>query len=243
LSRLWYIVIAFVTFVVLLVFLAPASLVKTAIERLPGATLSDVRGTLWSGSGELSFEGRPLGALTYRFKPLDLVLARASYDATLVSDTVDLTARLSATVAAALAELSGRVDSAALRELLGRYDLVIGGTFETRQLSIVQPWTRGIPNVTGELRWTGAPVSYRLGTVTHRITLPPLTGFIDSAAGQAEMTAYESNRDTPLLLARVGDDGWVTIGITKRFTQLLGQPWAGSDADHAVVLEVQEQLF
>ena len=242
-SRLWYIVIALVTFLALLVFLAPASLVKAAIERLPGTTLGDVRGTLWSGSGNLAVEGRPLGLLTYRFKPLDLLLARASYDATLASDTVDLKASASATFSGALADLSGRVDSAALRELLQRYDLAIGGSFETQHLSFVHRWKSRLPNVKGELRWSGAPVSYRLGNVTHRVSLPPLTGFVDSAAGQPEMTAYEADHDTPLLLARVAVDGWVTIGITKRFTQLLGQPWAGSDADHAVVLEVQEQLF
>jgi len=242
-SRFWYVVIALVTFVALLVFLAPASLVKNAIERIPGVTLGDVRGTLWSGSGELALEGNPVGLLTYRFKPLDLLLARASYDATLASETIDLTVSASATASAALAELSGRVESAALYDLLQRYDLAIGGTFDTERLSIVHGWTNRLPNVKGELRWTGAPVSYRLGNVTHRVSLPPLTGFIDSAAGQPEMTAYEANHDTPLLLARIGADGWVTIGITKRFTQLLGQPWTGSDADHAVVLEVQEQLF
>jgi Type II secretion system (T2SS), protein N len=242
-SRLWYIVIAVVTFVALLVFLAPASLVKKALESIPGITFSDVRGTLWSGSGQLAANGHSLGQLTYRFKPIELVLLRAAYDAHLQSESVDLSATVSATLNAALADLHGRLDAAALRELLQRYDMVIGGAFETQGLNVVQRWNAALPNVKGELRWSGAPVSYRLGNVTHRTVLPPLSGFIDSRAGKPEMTAYEADHDTPLMFARVAEDGWVTIGITKRFTQLLGQPWTGSDADHAVVLEVQEQLF
>jgi hypothetical protein len=103
--------------------------------------------------------------------------------------------------------------------------------------------SEALPNLKGELSWTGATVSYRLGQITNHVVLPALTGFVYSSTGQPEMTAYEAAHDTPLLLSRVAADGWVTIGITKRFTQLLGQPWTGSDADHAVVLEVQEQLF
>jgi Type II secretion system (T2SS), protein N len=242
-SRLGYIAIAVVTFLACLGFLAPASVVEDAVERVPGVTLDDVRGTLWSGTGQLSFERRPLGLLTYGFKPLDVVVLRFSYDVRLESADTTLDGSASATFGGLIVDLGGRVDAAALRELLMRYDMAIGGVFETDGLHIRRSWDEALPNVKGELRWNGAPVSYRLGQTTHHVVLPALSGFIDSSSGQPEMTAYEADHDTPLMLARVAADGWVTIGITKRFTQLLGQPWTGSDADHAVVLEVQEQLF
>lgn len=242
-SRLVYVVIALITFVLCLALLAPASIVKNAVERVDGLTLSELSGTLWSGSGTLNVQGQPLGALTYRFKPLDLLLLRATYEAHLSSPTLDLNALASASLRAATVEASGHVDAAALRALLSDYDMDIGGAFDSDGVHVVRAWDAAVPNVDGELRWTGAPVTYRLGNVTHQVRLPALAGFIDSSAGAPEMTAYEVDHDTPLMLARVGADGWVTIGITKRFTQLLGQPWQGSDADHAVVLEVQEKLF
>jgi hypothetical protein len=70
-----------------------------------------------------------------------------------------------------------------------------------------------------------------------------LVGFLDSSSGQPEMSVYQSNDETPLMLARISRDGLATIGITKQFTKLLGEPWPGNEPDHAVVLEVGEKLF
>jgi hypothetical protein len=57
------------------------------------------------------------------------------------------------------------------------------------------------------------------------------------------MTVYAVDDPTPLLLAHVQPDGLASIGITKQFTKLIGQPWVGGEEDHAVVLEVSEKLF
>jgi glycine cleavage system H lipoate-binding protein len=45
------------------------------------------------------------------------------------------------------------------------------------------------------------------------------------------------------MLAKVAQDGMATVGITKQFTKMLGEPWPGGEPDHAVVLEVGEKLF
>jgi hypothetical protein len=47
----------------------------------------------------------------------------------------------------------------------------------------------------------------------------------------------------PLMLGKVAQDGMATVGITKQFTKMLGEPWPGGEPDHAVVLEVGEKLF
>jgi len=242
-SRLGYSLLAVITFVGCLALFAPASIVESAVERIPGVSMSNVAGSLWSGSGAVHVGGQLLGTLTYRFKPIQLFVLRAAYDLHLTSPTLDVTALASAGVSRGVLETTGHVDADGLRTFLERYDISIGGRFDTDRIRVEHAWDAPVPAVNGELRWSGAPVSYRLSGVTHRLTLPPLIGFIDSSAGAPEMTVYEPNRDTPLMLARIAADGWATIGITKRFTQLLGKPWAGSDADHAVVLEVQEQLF
>jgi hypothetical protein len=55
--------------------------------------------------------------------------------------------------------------------------------------------------------------------------------------------AYATGESTPLLHAALADNGFVRVGVTKYLTAMLGQPWPGSDPDHAVVLEVEEQVF
>jgi hypothetical protein len=57
------------------------------------------------------------------------------------------------------------------------------------------------------------------------------------------MTVYAVDDSTPLLLAHVTQDGMASLGITKQFTKRVGQPWVGGEPDHAVVLEVAEDLF
>ena len=55
--------------------------------------------------------------------------------------------------------------------------------------------------------------------------------------------AYATGESTPLLQAALTGNGFARIGVTKYLTRLLGQPWPGGDPDHAVVLEVEEQVF
>ncbi len=127
--------------------------------------------------------------------------------------------------------------------LLARYDLQIPGTIAVEHLDLTAAYGARLPQVRGELKWSGGDVGYRLSGRDHRVTLPPLVGFIDSSSGQPEISVYQVDDKMPLMLAKVAQDGMATVGITKQFTKMLGEPWPGGEPDHAVVLEVGEKLF
>lgn len=59
----------------------------------------------------------------------------------------------------------------------------------------------------------------------------------------AEAVVFAAGGQTPLLQAQLQDDGFAKVGVTKLLTKMLNRPWPGSDADHEVVLEVEEQVF
>ena len=235
--------IGLATFVVCLIALAPASLLRVALAQAQPLTLLAPTGTLWRGSGQLAFSQLPLGRVQWSFAPTLLLQGRVGYAIDLTADQLSLSGRASVSPSTTYAHLTGTFDSAVLRELLQRYDILISGTFDLQQVEIEHAHGSRLPRLRGELNWSGGPVNYRLSGRDFSATLPPLVGFIDSSSGQPEMSVYQRASETPLLLARADQDGIVTVGITKQFTKLLGQPWPGSEPDHAVVLEVGEKLF
>ncbi len=241
--RLKLSVIGIGTFLACLLVLAPASLLRLAFVDAEPLALIAPSGTLWRGSGTLAFGSASLGRINWSFAPGLLLQGRAGYAIELSGGPLALDGQVSVSPGATYAEFEGDLDTATLQPLLSRYDIDVGGTMALHQVEVRHQHGSRLPAVRGELSWPGGPIHYRLSGRDFSVTLPALVGFVDSSTGQPEMSVYQPTDETPLLLARAGQDGIVTVGITKQFTKLLGEPWPGSEPDHAVVLEVGEKLF
>jgi general secretion pathway protein N len=237
------IVVGAVTFLVLLVVFAPASLLRTLFDRMPGVALAGPAGTVWNGKGTLVVAGRELGQLAFRLRATDLLGGRIGYDIGLSGADLAVTGIAAAGMGGYEATIDGTVGAAALRDWLQRFDLDVPGTLQLQALHLSAPWQADIPQAAGEAQWSGGEVTYVLGGQRHRALLPALTGFLDSSAGHPVMTVYAPGQPTPLMFCKITPDGVATVGITKQFTQLVGQPWVSGEPDHAVVLEVGEKLF
>jgi len=232
-----------ITFAVCLVAFAPASLLRVLLRDAEPLVLTAPAGTVWHGTGELSFAGVPLGRLDWSFAPTLLLRGQAGFDIELRGAGTDLTGQAGVSFAAARAEVSGTLEATVFRDLLARYDIQLPGSLTLQDVQLTLAHGARLPVVRGEARWSGGTVDYRLSGRSHRVMLPVLVGFLDSSSGQPEMSVYQADDQTPLLLARIAQDGMATVGITKQFTKLLGEPWPGGEPDHAVVLEVGEKLF
>jgi hypothetical protein len=239
-----YAVFGALVFIAFLVAFAPASLVTAVLApQLPEFATTETRGTVWSGSTRLSWHGAPLGRMHWRFRPAGLLTAHASYDTWLAQDQDRLDARVDARFTRLDVSAAGELAAGRLDPVFRPYDLFIPGTFRLDGLTAGRAHRAQLPDLRGELHWSGGQTRYRLGDAEHVANLPPMVGFIDTVAGQPELAVYAVDDETPLILARLAADGWLTIGITKRFTQLTAQPWHGDQPEHAVVVEVQEKLF
>ena len=237
------VLIGVTTFIVCLAAFAPASLVRYLLRDAAPLTLVATTGTIWRGAGNLAFGASPLGRIEWSFAPSTLFGGRLGFDVVIRDVRLQLSGRATASPSTARAEVAGTFDMAMLSPVLARYDIQIPGTLTVEDLDIAAAYGVRLPQLHGNVKWSGGRVAYRLSGRDHHIELPPLVGFLDSATGEPEMTVYQIDAKMPLLLARVTREGLATIGITKQFTKLLGEPWPGGEPDHAVVLEVGEKLF
>jgi len=237
------VLIGVTTFIVCLGAFAPASLVRYLLRDAAPLTLTGPTGTIWRGSGNLAFGGTSLGRIAWSFAPSTLLSGRVGFDVDIRDARLQLSGRATASASSAQADIVGSFDMAMLSAALARYEIQIPGTLTVEHLAIAATYGARLPQLHGNVKWSGGRIAYRLSGRDHQIELPPLVGFLDSATGDPEMTVYQIDAKMPLLLARVTQDGLATMGITKQFTKLLGEPWPGGEPDHAVVLEVGEKLF
>ena len=91
-----------------------------------------------------------------------------------------------------------------------------------------------------QVTWSGGQVRYILSGRSSTSILPPLVAYLGEGA---EATVFAQNGQTPLIKAELLDNGFAKVGITRLLTKMLDNPWPGSEPDHAVVLEVEEQVF
>jgi hypothetical protein len=231
------------TFAVLAVVLAPASLVGHFVRDAQPVTIGSLTGTLWHGSGDLGFDGTPLGRLNWSFAPALLLRGQFGFDLDLHGNQLNVAGRAGTSPSMATAQLHGTIDAALLKEPLARYAIELPGSLTVNSLDVTHRYGGRLPMLAGDLKWSGGTVNYRLSGRNQRVDLPPLHGVLDSSSGQPTLTATQIGDTTPLLVGQVAEDGMASIGTTKQFTKMLGQPWPGSEPDHAVVLEVGEKLF
>jgi hypothetical protein len=235
--------IGVVTFIVCLGAFAPASLVRYLLRDAAPVTVAGPTGTLWHGSGDLAVAGVHMGRIDWSFAPSALLSGDVGFDVRVHGDQIDLSGRATASARSGHVALDGRFDTALLADAMSRYDIQIPGSVAVEHLDLTAAYGARLPQVRGDLKWTGGDIDYRLSGRDHRVQLPPLVGFIDSSSGQPEISVYQVDDKMPLMLAKISQDGLATVGITKQFTKMLGEPWPGGEPDHAVVLEVGEKLF
>jgi hypothetical protein len=122
---------------------------------------------------------------------------------------------------------------------LAPYNISLSGGFTLENVSLL--FNSGVPDSAGgEIHWQGGPIGYRLANENSTGILPPMTAILGPAA---EAAVFAEGGQTPLLQAQLQTNGFAKLGVTKLLTKMLNRPWPGSDADHEVVLEVEEQVF
>jgi hypothetical protein len=240
-------VIGVLLFLVFAVVFAPASLLRTLLPGGGGVELLEPSGTLWDGAADLYLDGQAAGRMHWDFDPMMMLQGALGYDVALGGPEHDVTGTVSLGPMAGEATLEGRASAAFANRWLAPYDIAVGGELKFRQARVRIPYDYPGPEAesgsgvaSGSVAWTGGPVRYRLSGRSYAGNLPPLVAYLGD---KLEAVVIPENGQTPLLRAEILTNGFVRIGVTKLLTNLVGNPWPGSHADHEVVLEVEEQLF
>lgn len=240
-----YLIAGLLLFLGFAVVFAPAGLLDRGLERNSQADLTDTRGTLWQGQANLLINRQALGMVHWDFAATSLLQLAPRYDWRLEGGGKHLNGSAAITLNTAQASAQGSIDSSAINPMLQRYDIFVNGQFQLQPTRIT--WltdANQAADLDGQLDWSGGLVRYTLSGILRETTLPPLSAFLRmSDQNLPEAVVYVTGEQTPLMMAALGDNGFVKVSITKLFTKLLGNPWPGSDPDHAVVIEVEEQIF
>lgn len=233
------IVIGVLVFLILILVRIPAGVIQTFIPADSPVKLLHPEGTVWSGQGELLVDGRATGQLGWSIRPVTFLKGSVGYDLSLAGAGADLNGSLATGFGTTEASVRGTVTGDFVNRWLAPYYIALSGTFvaETLNLSLDG---RMLENIEGLLTWNGGPIQYRLSGNVHNSSLPPMTA--ELGPGPVAV-AFATGEPTPLLHVALAENGFVRIGVTKYLTTILGQPWPGGDPDHAVVLEVEEQVF
>lgn len=225
------------------VYLAPAGLVRVAVGDEGPVRLSGVEGRLWDGRASLLFDGWPAGRLAWAFDAAGLLDGRLRFDWRIEDPGYDLDGRGDVGFGGTAFDARGRVGPILIERTLAPYDIAVGGALEISRLEVRASHDLVPETIEGNLHWTGGPVGYRLAGGHFRTELPPLDGRVDTVGGEPVLTVHAAGEDVPLVRVRLDPEGWAHIGITQRFTELVGMPWPGGGPAEAVVIEVAENIL
>jgi len=240
-----YIVIGLALFLGFGLAFAPAGILARLVQANAPARVIDPQGTLWRGQGQLSLNHVPVGSITWDFDLGSLLRAAPGYRWTLEREEEQINGFTGLGFSSIDAAFQGRFNARSLNEWLRTYDIFLSGTFDIAPSSLTfSRQANHISRLDGQINWSGGLVRYTLSGLLNEATLPPMRAILRlSEQGVAEAAVYAQDQRTPLLVASLGENGYVKVGITKLFTKVLNSPWPGSDPDHAVVIEVEEQIF
>lgn len=227
---------------------APAALLRHAIPSGGGIGLTALSGTLWDGSADLVLGGIEAGRVEWRFTPVTILQGALGYHLALSAPGQALSGELRWRPSGIETVLDGTVQGAYVNAWLDRYDIELSGDFGLRSMRLVFPreFDPGAApdgatgSAAGFMTWSGGPVRYRLAGEDFSGALPPLEARFGE---RLEAVVQAAGNATPLLRVELLENGYVRLGMTRLLTRMLNNPWPGADADHEVVLEIEERLL
>ena len=241
--RLFYALVGFLALAGCIVYMAPATLLPVALGETGPARLTQVRGRIWDGNAAVAYRGHAIGSLSWQFAPAGLLQGEADFDWRLAGTGHTLSGRVSLGFGGLHCFAAGTVREAAVRRMLAPYWIEATGDIGIQRVDVDASYGPYLEELAGELSWSGGEVRYRLAGEHYRMVLPPLAGVLESLDAQPALTVFAQGIDIPLLHVRLGADGWLSIGVTKKMTEMAGFPWPGNDPDNAIVIDVSERLF
>jgi hypothetical protein len=238
-----YILIGIIFFIGLGIAMAPAGLIIGPLNKQGPVTLVNSRGTVWQGQAELVVQGRSLGILRWSASPTRLFMAEVHADWQLDQTLSQIGGQASWDGQPSFTA-TGSVDAQSINEWLDPYDIYLEGDFLVDQFAArLDSSAKQLQEVDGQVHWSGGLVRFGLSGILYEQTLPPMDATFKPVDGEVRGVVKEQGQSTPLMTFSLGVPGFIKIGLTKGFTVMLRRPWPGTDPDHTVVLEVEEQFL
>ena len=235
------------------IWLAPAGLLRWVLGDVPNMDIVNTGGSLWHGRGTLVVQGEGLGTVDWKLVPVRLLSGELGFS----YDFSGRDTRLHGTLGLGVGQLGlaagGLIGSQSLNYTLAPYGITVAGGSAAEASGadgdvlvdqFTATWSAGrIHTLDGLMAWGGGSVSWNGGPQSGSARLPPLQARFEAIDGAVHGILAPTEGQIPLMQGNLQPDGLMTIGMTRLLTRLLGMPWSGSDPDHAIVMEMTEDVF
>ena len=227
---------------------APASLIERIVnnESQNLIQFSSPTGTLWQGTGIIKIINSPDAAISWSLPLLDILKLKPKILWNIESPTLILDGESVILMGEIETSAKGKIASGQLNKIFAPYDVLLGGDLLIKTISITNKLNGNflITNLTGDLHWTGGPVSYVLSKSSVTVKSPVFQlKLSNQIKGVIQVILNSPNYDYPLMKARLKPKGILKIQVSKGFTKIFGNEWPGRESDDQFILELEERIF
>lgn len=230
LGKRWWFFAAFFLLVFIVLQLPAAWIMARFAPNNP--YIDHITGNIWSGQADWHAQ-QMQGVLSWRIKPLELLLLRVSADVEVsVADS-----QLNGRVVVGrqfwqVKQLNGQISAGTLRGVLPWQ--WPDSPIQISQLGLRVDQKSGFDHVAGQLNWGGGTLGYPFEGRTQRAAMPPLVGQLSLDGERLRLALTDSNR------GRMGDiyvspDQMLDVQLTQRLLQNVAGYRGQAGLDTAVV--------
>ena len=228
-NKLIYIVAGVITFLLVILIMAPATLLMSIagdkLKQIPDLEIGQVDGRIWAGSAQVEYRQLP-AMVTWDLSALPLLLGRVSADIDLQEDGLNASFHVdTSTTEITVSDAAIQVDAFYINQVTMDYGLDLTGQFSVTggKLSFENQW---VTSASGNLNWPGGIVHIQTPQQLHSAVLPALSGDVSLSGENLHLTIErESDRMIDLTLK---SNGWAEAAVSVAFMELAGLPLPGN---------------
>ncbi|MCE2436764.1 MAG: type II secretion system protein N [Pseudomonadales bacterium] len=243
-----YTALGFVVFAIALAVFAPAALLTRFIPEGSPLQVKHPSGMLWRGKGALEFDSQSVAMVRWRIAPRHWLDGRLGIDYELGPGSFELEGELTTGGEGTLLTATGQISEHWINQRLGAYDISVQGELS---LEAVQLWVGPLNDMPpqmqleGNCHWSGGATEFALSGTSFLTSLPAMAIELTTENERFEATVgLESHPERELFRVSLEHPtGWVHVGVTGHFLDLINWPRFDSLDPSRVLIEVSERLY
>ena len=232
-----------ISYSIALVAMTPLSWLMPYVEptlAAQGVRVSNVEGSIWHGKGLIS--ERTIGSVNvdWDVNVISLVLFKVPINIHFSNGAMDLAGKIVLSpMSIAVQNVSGHVDEVAFKPLYQSYRADIQGRLQLEAVSAKMSWSRVLADASGDLSWSGGPISIPVGRSTQTFKVPTMLGVISSDESQWQVQVSSSTGQT-YIFASLTREGLGTLSLKRELATDMNIPVPGSGSS---MFDISQQVF
>lgn len=233
-------------FLIFLVVFAPAAaawaLIRGDVEaQAPGMRISNVNGTIWSGSAQVDVRNMPPTSLLWRNVDISILDNTVAAAVQLSGIHHDIQTQLVGEAnVLRLASTSGTINADYINALGEPYGLTLTGTISIEQLDLDTNF-RWVNALNSGLYWSGGNVRYTTYNQTQLFTFPRLDISVRLEGDDIQVLVTHAGEE--VINVSVTPAGLARINVRARLFLVANLPWPGNQPPDESVIEIEQPLW